>query len=435
MLLWIYGIIDTSQRMKEGGYMPDINRIINDIENLSKITADADGGITRIGFTPEYRRGVEYFTEQMKAAGLKVREDSIGNIYGRLPGKDDSLPAIVSGSHLDTVINAGAYDGIAGAVCALEAARMLQENNVVLDHPFEVMGLIEEEGTRFGQVLTGSKFVTGKFSTPDLVKISDENGIKLGDVLSKYAAKNSCECFRPKEDIHAFLELHDEQGPYLENGNMDIGIVENIVAISWLTVTVDGFAGHAGTVPMPLRQDAMTAASHIISAISEYTTEKYAYEATATVGKIELQPNASNCIPSKCTFTVDLRAGSLDIIDDITAHIRSTCKDAEEKYDVRTDVAVGSYQPQVAMDSRLQDVYESNCRKLGYSSCRMNSGAGHDSMIFADYVPTAMFFVPCRKGISHNPEEYVTPEALAKGTKLLYESIIEIDKMDLNKGE
>lgn len=410
--------------------MPESERIVNDIEQLKKISSEPDA-LTRIGFTPEYRKGVQYFAEQLAAAGLKVREDSIGNVYGRLPGKNNDLPAIIAGSHLDTVKDAGAYDGIAGAVCALEVARMLQENNVELDHPFEVMGLIEEEGARFGQVLTGSKFVTGKFQPEDHLKIKDEDGITLGEVLSTYAAKNSCECYRLKEDIHAFLELHDEQGPYLEQNNLDIGIVENIVAISWLTVTVDGFAGHAGTVPTPLRQDAMTAASHVINAIADYTAEKFAYEATATVGKIELQPNASNCIPSKCTFTVDVRAGSLEIVDDITDFIRKSCSVAENKYNVSASVEVGSYQPQVAMNTQLQQVYEDCCKELGYTYCRMNSGAGHDSMIFADYVPTAMFFVPCEKGISHNPAEYVTPEALAKGTRLLYEAVIAIDKMKL----
>ncbi len=408
----------------------DVNRIVNDIEQLKKISEEP-AVLTRIGFTPEYRRGAEYFVEQMKSAGLEVREDSIGNVYGRLPGKNDSLPAIVSGSHLDTVRDAGAYDGIAGAVCALEVARMLQENNVELDHPFEVIGLIEEEGTRFGQVLTGSKFVTGRFSDEDKDKITDEDGVTLRRILEDYSMADTCDCYRSKEDIHAFLELHDEQGPYLENENLDIGIVENIVAISWLTITVEGFAGHAGTVPMPMRQDAMTAAAQIIAGISNYTTEKFAYEATATVGKIELQPNSSNCIPSKCVFTVDLRAGSLEIIDDITAHIRSIGLEQEKENSVQIDITVNSYQAPVAMDSRLQKVYEDKCKKLEYNYCRMNSGAGHDSMIFAGYVPTAMFFVPCEKGISHNPAEYVTPDALAKGTRLLYESIIAIDKMEL----
>lgn len=409
--------------------MVKTERIVNDIEELKKISSD-EGSLTRIGFTPEYRRGAEYFKEQMRLAGLMVREDEIGNVYGRIPGADDSLPAIVSGSHLDTVKDAGAYDGIAGAVCALEAARMILEKGIKLRHPFEVMGLIEEEGTRFGQVLTGSKFVTGRFTDKDKDSIMDSEGVTLRKCLEEYQAEDVCPSYRSNDEIHAFLELHDEQGPYLENGNTDIGIVENIVAISWLTITVDGFAGHAGTVPMPMRQDAMTAASRIISNIAEYTTEKYTYEATATVGKIELQPNASNCIPSKCVFTVDLRAGTLDIIDDITAYIRNACTEQEKLCNVSVSVEVGSYQPQVGMNIRLQQIYSEACEKLGYSYCRMNSGAGHDSMIFAEHVPTAMFFVPCLKGISHNPEEYVEPEALEKGTRVLFESILAIDEID-----
>lgn len=412
--------------------MLNVERIVRDIEKLKKISSD-DGALTRIGFTPEYRAGAEYFKEQMKLTGLEVREDDIGNVYGRLPGKDDSLPAIVAGSHLDTVKDAGAYDGIAGAVCALETARMIKDNGITLDHPFEVMGLIEEEGTRFGQVLTGSKFVTGKFTDEDKDRISDEQGNTLRQVLAEYSNDDASCSFRPREEIHAFLELHDEQGPYLENKELDIGIVEKIVAISWLTVTVNGFAGHAGTVPMPMRRDAMTAAGNVISGISDYVTEKYAYEATATVGKIELIPNSSNCIPSKCIFTVDLRSGSLDKIDDITSYIRTLCASAEDKFDVQISVSVDSYQQQVSMNQRLQEVYKEGCEKLGLSYCTMNSGAGHDSMIFAEHVPTAMFFVPCKRGISHNPEEYVSPEALARGTQLLYESVIAIDKIDLKE--
>lgn len=406
------------------------DRMVNDIENLRVITDLCEGGTTRIGFTGRYREGVEYFKEKMREVGLEVREDNIGNVYGRIPGSDDKLPVILSGSHLDTVRNAGAYDGIAGAVCALEAARMLKENNIKLKHPFEVVGIIEEEGTRFGQVLLGSKFVTGAFSESDMDRIKDEDGTSLRNVLSAYQAEDCCQCYRESNEVLAFMELHDEQGPLLESKGLDIGIVEKIVAISWLTVTVKGFAGHAGTVPMPLRQDAATGASYIIGGISSFTTEKYSYKATATVGKLELLPGSANCVPDKCTFSVDLRAGSLEIIDDIAEYIHKLSNECEELFHVNVEVAVNSRQDSIEMNTNIRQVYQDCCEKLGYRYCTMNSGAGHDSMIFSKHWPAAMFFIPCRKGITHNPEEYVTPQALAKGANLLYESILSIDKKE-----
>jgi len=406
------------------------NRIVNDIESLRVITDPCEGGTTRIGFTAKYREGAEYFKERMREIGLEVREDKIGNVYGRFPGKDDSLPAIVAGSHLDTVRNAGAYDGVAGAACALEAARMIKENNIKLNHPLEVMGIIEEEGTRFGQVLLGSKFVTGAFSDADMDKIKDEDGKTLGNIISAYQLKDSCPCYRESNEVLAFLELHDEQGPLLEDKGLDIGIVDKIVAISWLTVTVNGFAGHAGTIPMPLRQDAATGASHMISRISSYTTEKYSYQATATVGQLKLLPGSVNCVPGKCIFSVDLRAASLEIIEDITKYLRKLGKECEELFHVSTEVEVNSRQSPIEMNFDIRQVYRDSCEKLGYSYCSMNSGAGHDSMIFSKHWPSAMFFIPCRKGITHNPEEYVTPEALEKGANLLYESILAIDKLE-----
>lgn len=410
--------------------MADESRIVNDIENMRVITDPCEGGTTRIGFTEKYREGAEYFKGKMREAGLAVREDSIGNVYGRLAGTEDTLPVILAGSHLDTVRNAGAYDGIAGAVCALEAARMIKENHIKLKHPFEVVGIIEEEGTKFGQVLLGSKFVTGAFSESDMDSIKDEDGITLRNVLSAYQAADCCGCYRESNEVLAFLELHDEQGPLLESRGIDIGIVEKIVAISWLTVTVTGFAGHAGTIPMPLRQDAATGASYIIGGISSFTTEKYSYQATATVGKLELLPGSANCIPGKCTFSVDLRAGSFDVIDDIIEYIHKLSKECEALFHVNAEVMVNSRQAPIAMNLNIRQVYQDCCEKLGYSYCSMNSGAGHDSMIFSAHWPAAMFFIPCRKGITHNPEEYVTPQALAKGADLLYESILAIDKME-----
>lgn len=404
-------------------------RIVEDINILKDITEACEDGTTRVGFTATYRRGAEFFKDRMRDAGLIVREDSIGNVYGRLEGRYNDKPVILSGSHLDTVRCAGAYDGIAGAVCALEVARRLKENQVILNHSFEVMGLIEEEGTRFGQVLLGSKFVTGAFTDESMDQIKDpDDGRTLREIVKEYAVPDACPAYRNKEEVKAFLELHDEQGPLLETEGVDVGIVENIVAISWLTVTVIGFAGHAGTVPMPLRQDAATGASKLISSISDYTTENYAYTATATVGKLQLTPGSSNCVPSKCVFTVDLRSGEMSNVEEVINYIRECAANIASECDVNIEISVDSKQEAIAMDKDLRRCMHASCEKLGYSHRDINSGAGHDAMIFSSHWPTAMIFIPCVKGITHNPKEYVHPEFLAKGADVLYETILTIDK-------
>ena len=408
--------------------MANINRIEADILHLKAISEPCEAGTTRIGFTPTYRQGADFFKSRMAEAGLTVREDRIGNVYGRLPGSSPELPVILSGSHLDTVRCAGAYDGIAGAVCALEAARMLRENSITLRRSYEVVGTIEEEGTRFGQVLLGSKFACGVFGTRELSAICDPDAATLQDILAGYLPEDTCPVFRKDDEIMAVLELHDEQGPVLEAEGVDIGIVEHIVAISWLTVTVIGFAGHAGTVPMPLRQDAATGACRLIDRIARHTTQHYAQTATATVGKLELQPGSSNCIPSQCTFTVDLRAGKLADVDALTDFIKQRAAEVGQECQVDIQVTVNSRTDAIAMDPQLGKLLQQSCQTLGHSWRAMNSGAGHDAMIFSGRWPTAMLFVPCVKGVTHNPAEYVFPQALGKGADVLYHTILALDQ-------
>lgn len=407
--------------------MADMARIQSDIEQLRNISEPCAAGTTRIGFTQTYRQGADYFKGRMAKAGLDVREDSVGNVYGRLAGAEPELPVILSGSHLDTVRCAGAFDGIAGAVCALEAARMIKENEISLKHSYEVIGTIEEEGTRFGQVLLGSQFITGAFGDKELDTIGDPGGSTLREILTTYSALDACPAYRKDSEILAVLELHDEQGPVLEAENIDVGIVERIVAISWLTVTVTGFAGHAGTVPMPMRQDAATGACRLIDSIARHTTGNYSYTATATIGKLELLPGSSNCIPSKCIFTVDLRSGKISNINEITAFIQKKAEAIAKQCDVEIQVHIDSLKDPIEMDRKLRDLLRKSCDERGYSYRDINSGAGHDAMVFAARWPTAMLFVPCVKGITHNPAEHVSPEALAKGTDVLYQTILALD--------
>lgn len=408
--------------------MADMARIQSDIEQLKKISEPCEAGTTRIGFTQTYRQGANFFKSRMLEAGLVVREDRIGNVYGRLEGSKSDLPVILSGSHLDTVRCAGAFDGVAGAVCALEVARMLKDNDVTLRHSYEVIGMIEEEGTRFGQALLGSQFITGVFGEKELDSISDPDGTTLREILQTYSPADTCPAYRNDDEVLAVLELHDEQGPVLEAEHIDIGIVENIVAISWLTVTVTGFAGHAGTVPMPLRQDAGTGACRLIDNIARHTAENYAHVATTTIGKLNLMPGSSNCIPSKCVFTVDLRSGQMSNVDELMAFIQKRSAEVAEECDVDIQVRIDFRKDPIEMDSKLRGLLRQSCEDLKYSYRDINSGAGHDAMVLSTRWPSAMLFVPCVKGITHNPAEHVFPEALAKGANVLYGAILALDR-------
>ncbi|QHM76491.1 N-carbamoyl-L-amino acid hydrolase [Mixta theicola] len=410
--------------------MANIERLQKNIEDLKAISEPCNGGVTRIGFTPEYRAGVEYIKKEMHEAGLQVYEDDIGNLYGRLQGSNSQLPSIISGSHLDSVRNAGAFDGIAGVVAALEVARMLQEKGIQLQHTYEVAAFIEEEGTQFGRVLLGSRFISGELCDEDRDRISNDSGETLRDRWRAYAGDRPVvPARRLPGSIKAFIELHDEQGPLLENTQTDIGIVDSIVAIGQMAVSVQGVAGHAGTVPMLMRQDAGAAGNLLATRLTQYVIEHYPETATLTIGKFHLEPGSANTIPGACRFTVDIRSGSAAVVDDITGYAERESRAVAKQYSVCIDAGQTSFKPAVAMNSRLKDIIKAACEELNLTYRPMNSGAGHDAMSMADICHSAMLFVPCVKGITHNPAECVPWEFMAKGTDVLYKAIQKIDRL------
>lgn len=409
-------------------FLANIERIKYDIENLRVISQTCAAGVTRVSYTPQYRQGVDYIKSEMLKAELDVREDEIGNIFGVIQGIKPDSAKIISGSHLDTVLSAGAFDGIAGVVCALEVARMIKESGKHLRHSYEVIGTIEEEGTRFGQVLLGSQFTEGTFTQKDIKTIVGYDGLTLEHVLKSYGKSGDVsQVCRRDDKVKAFIELHVEQGPVLENAGTSIGVVDNIVAISWINIIVYGTAGHSGTVPMDCRQDAGVGAAQLITAINQYVSEKYTGKATVTVGKLDLEPGAANCIPSECKFTVDTRTSNNDYIKDIISFIQSEAKEVEQRYNVKIDVNIASSKDPVKMDSDVTEIIEKSCRQLGHSYMHLDSGAGHDAMVFARMWKTGMIFVPSVGGLSHHPNEYTSFTDIAKGTDVLYEVIRKID--------
>lgn len=410
--------------------MANKDRIMQDIETLRRITQPCACGTQRPSYTPEYRQGVDYVRQRMAEYGLVPREDNAGNLYGRLEGSCPDAPILLSGSHLDSVKCSGAYDGIAGVVCALEAARMIAESGRPLRHPLEVMGTIGEEGTRFQRALIGSRLVQGSWGEAELDSVTGiEDGLTLRETMRAYGLPGNVEGVCRKNDrIKAFLELHAEQGPILENEGISIGIVETIVGIAWLHITVHGLASHPGTIPMSIRQDACSAACHLISAVTDYARVRYDGQATVTTGKMEVFPGNINCIPSECTFTVDIRTCKEEYRQDLIRYVKEQAAMIEREFRVTMDIALAQDQKPVPMNRRLTGLIEQACSRLGYSSKRMSSGAGHDAMIFARMWPTAMVFLQSHKGLTHHPDEQIPDVELAKGADVLYQMFRALDE-------
>ena len=402
------------------------------IKTLSSISEPCESGVQRQSYTPQYRQGVDYIRSRMQEVGLIVYEDTVGNVYGLLPGSDPEAPAIYSGSHLDTVRNAGSFDGIAGVVCAIEAARMIRESGQPLKHPYTVFGTVGEEGTRFGQVLMGSQFMAGIFGEKELDRLKGvEDGLSLREAMKAYglpADQRVEEASLLDRSILAFVELHGEQGPVLEETGTEIGIVDAIAGIAWLEITVEGQANHSGTVPMNLRKDAGIVSYRMILALNDYITEHYCGRATMTAGQLRLEPGSSNCIPGKCIFTLDIRSGSKEILQDILQKVEELATSAETGEGIKVKVEICSSKDPVPMNPSIQQRIEESCIKRGYSHRYLNSGAGHDSMIFAQNWPTAMIFLPNKDGISHNPAEFIDFHDMKKGAEVLYDTIRALDE-------
>lgn len=403
------------------------------IQELSLQSDPCVEGVQRLSYTEAYKRGVGLVSKRMKDLGLRVYEDPVGNIIGFMPGKNPALPMILSGSHLDTVRCAGAYDGAAGIACALAVAQMIKESRKPLQRTYAVLGTVEEEGSRFGQILLGSQFLMGVFGDDQLTDFIDqETGQSLKEVLQKYGAVGELKGKQliRKENIRAFLELHGEQGPVLENAGISAGIVKNIAGIRWLEVTILGKAGHSGTIPMGERHDAGIGAYTVLLLLNQRVTEQYRERAVITAGQIKLDPGSANCVPGKCTFSLDIRSGEEQVLEEIEAMVLSM-EGIIQEMGLNMEIKRLSRREPVPMDPLLQRYFAEGCEKEGVTYLWMNSGAGHDSMVFARYVPTAMLFMPNRGGISHHPDEYIDEKYLRKGAKILYDVIQMLDHEEM----
>lgn len=404
----------------------NLDRIRKNIETLATFNATPGKGVTRHSFTNEDKQARAYIKEELAKLGAKVWEDGYSSLFGRLEGENPDAPPIMIGSHYDSVTSGGQFDGQAGLVAALETLRVIKDNNIAHYHPIELVAMNDEEGVRFGTGMSNSRAMAGILREEEMDAVKDKNGISLREAIASLGISPDLKkAKREKGSLKAFVELHIEQGPILENCGKDIGLVETIVGLDRYEVTIHGKAGHAGTTPMDSRQDAMVAAAEYTLAVNKAAKE-VGHGTVGTIGEIKLFPNASNVIPQQAVLSVDIRSTKEQYIKAVEEKLYAEIARIEAAYNVRVDVVQKMYVSPVDMSPETIHTMESICDELGYSYMRMNSGAGHDAMNMTKITSSNLVFVPSKNGLSHHPDEWTEYEQLQKGVELLLQTVLKL---------
>ncbi|HGO5856413.1 TPA: M20 family metallo-hydrolase [Mannheimia haemolytica] len=397
-------------------------RITQNLEHLKQFTATPGNGCTRLPFSQEARSAVNYLRDLMIYAGLQVKEDEAGNIFGILAGEQPELPCVMSGSHYDSVLHGGNYDGIAGVITALETARLLKASGKKFKRNFVVVGFNDEEGMRFGTGYFGSGVMLG-LRTPDYCRqYKDKDGISYYEAMQGYGLDpEKIENAKWAEgSIGHFIETHIEQGPVLDTQGIEIGLVTGIVGLHRHMFTVHGRADHAGTTPMDMRLDAVDVATKVIAQIADWAREKND-GTVATVGYMNVLPGGINIVAEKVVFSVDIRSLNMANVEEITAKIEQALAEETAKigstFEKETKLII---QP-VALSEKMLDILENSAQKHQFSYKRLPSGAGHDSLEIGQKIPTVMIFVPSKDGRSHTPVEFTEYHYFAKAAVLQQE--------------
>ncbi len=395
-------------------------RLWGSLMEMAKIGATPKGGVKRLTLTDLDGRGRDLFVSWCKAAGLGVSVDGVGNIFARRAGRNNALPPVVSGSHLDTQPSGGRFDGCYGVMAALEVARTLNDRGIQTAAPFEVAMWTNEEGTRFLPVMGGSGAFTGAYTVDEILAGTDIDGVPFGDALRAIGYAGATPVGGRK--LGAYFEAHIEQGPILENTGNTIGVVTGALGQRWFEVTVRGMDAHAGPTPMHLRRDALYGASFLIQEVNRLA--KVTEHSRGTVGMIVNRPNSRNVVPGETVFSVDFRDTDVAGLDRMEQGLRAAAgRIAEEQ---RLDIGIRQtiFFAPCHFDQGCVSAVRSSAERLGYRHMDIVSGAGHDAVNVAGVAPTAMIFVPCEGGISHNEIENATPEDLAAGCNVLLRAVL-----------
>jgi len=398
----------------------DRERLTKAIDALALFSADDAPAVTRIVFSEQDGQARAWLKQRCVEAGLAVREDAVGNTFARWIGRRPDLAAVGTGSHIDAIPHAGKYDGVVGVLGGLEAIRALQKAGFQPERSIELLVFTAEEPTRFGIGCLGSRLLSGAFAPTLDTQLRDSDGKTLASLRKGAGFVGPLEKVPiPANFYSAFVELHIEQGPILEQEGIPIGLVTNIAAPASFRILVEGEGGHAGGRLMPGRRDALCAASEMILGVERAALATGAIDTVATVGICHVHPGAINSIPSKVELAIDLRDTSEARRDSVQKAIESCCGEVSAKRDIRVAIEPINADPPAESAPKILDALMAACNADGIPYRRMVSRAYHDSLFMARIAPVAMVFIPCRGGVSHRPDEFADPHDIARGVLVL----------------
>ena len=407
----------------------DEARLAKELESLATISSEPAPGVTRVVFTDADRRARGYIESLCLEAGLLVREDAVGNTFARWSGTEPDLPAVATGSHIDAIPNAGRFDGTVGVLGGLEAIRALRHAGVRPRRSIELVIFASEEPTRFGIGCLGSRFLSGALDAAAGERLMDGEGRSLNAVRTAAGVTGPLSSVRLRPQAYsAFVELHIEQGPLLERHNHDIGVVTAIAAPASVRIIVEGEGGHAGAMLMPDRHDAFLAAAEIALAVEAAARSTGALDTVGTSGVCEVFPGAVNSVPSRTRLEVDVRDIDEARRDLVLERISAACDDVAVRRGVTVRIEPINADPPAQSSPTIVDAVVSACEGRGLRYERMVSRAYHDSLFMARVAPMGMIFIPCRGGVSHRPDEYASPAAIAAGTAVLADVLAHLAK-------
>jgi N-carbamoyl-L-amino-acid hydrolase len=398
------------------------DRLWDSIMEMAKIGPGIAGGNNRQTVTDEDGKGRHLFKRWCDAAGLEMGVDEMGTMFARREGTDPDLPPVYVGSHLDTQPTGGKYDGVLGVLGGLEVVRSLNDLGIKTKHPIVVTNWTNEEGARFAPAMMASGVFAGVLDQADVYEHVDKNGKKFGEELERIGWKGTEKVGERK--IHAFFELHIEQGPILEDEGIDIGVVTHGQGLKWLQVTLTGKEAHTGSTPMPKRRNAGLGMARVIELVHEIAMD-YQPDAVGAVGHMEVYPNSRNIIAGRTVFTIDIRSPEKEVLDAMDGRIRegidTICDALDIKYKIEQ---VGHFDP-VTFDPGCVKAVRDAAERLGYTHRNIVSGAGHDACWINRVAPTAMVMCPCVDGLSHNEAENISKEWAAAGCDVLFHAVVE----------
>jgi N-carbamoyl-L-amino-acid hydrolase len=398
----------------------NVERMRGDLEELGRIGRDSGGGVSRPSFSPADIEARAWLKKKIEAAGLLYRQDGAGNQFGRIDGAGKT---VMAGSHIDTVLNGGMYDGAAGVVAALECLRTIREKKMATTKPLEIASFTDEEGNLVGDFL-GSRAFLGLLDRDDVVNGRTAFGLRLRDILNgtDFSVESILEAHKTRPELEAYVELHIEQGPVLEDEGLPIGVVETIAGKHYRLCSFSGQAAHAGTTPLELRQDAFLGLADFALKATQHVATRH-YGSVVTIGRVTLYPGVFSVVPARADFTFEFRSSDPATLKELETGLFAIAAEVASTRGLGFASRVVDKTSPVNVAPRLVALIEEECRDLGVPSMRMTSGAGHDAQILAAACDSGMIFIPCADGISHSPAEQIDWGNLEKGANLLLRTL------------